>query len=175
MQAIQTIEQLIDSLNDTEPSEQGSVLKRIEIPTADFEEFATWNKGEYTRNCIERTNEYELILICWDAAAITPIHCHDGQDCWVYQLHGNVIERRYASNNGVLSKTNEMNLQAGRMTFMHDRMGYHSIENPNDQKAMTLHLYASPIDECSIYNPKSKRFERVELSYDTNPNVSISA
>jgi len=175
MQAIQTIEQLIESLNDTEPSEQGSVLKRIDIPTEAFEEFATWNKESYTRNCIERTDEYELILLCWDAASITPIHGHGGQDCWVYQLDGKVIERRYQANNGQLDETNRMELNAGRMTYMHDRMGFHSIENPNRTRAMTLHLYASPIDECRIYNPKSKSFERVEMSYDTQSGISISA
>jgi cysteine dioxygenase len=175
MQTIQTIEQLIEALNDTEPSEQGSVLKRIEIPTADFEAYATWKSDGYTRNCIERTNEFELILLCWDAEAITPIHGHGGQDCWVYQVQGTVCEKRYAHQEGQIVETNHMELPQGRMTYMHDRMGFHSIINPTKKRSMTLHLYASPIDECRVYNPEKESFERVELSYDSAPGISISA
>ena len=41
----------------------------------------------------------------------------------------------------------------------------HSIENISTQRAMTLHIYASPIDECKVYNDEKDCFEMKEMSY----------
>ncbi|MGB1103545.1 MAG: cysteine dioxygenase [Crocinitomicaceae bacterium] len=175
MQVIQTIEQLIETLNDTDPSEQGSVLKRIDIPTADFDDFASWKKSGYTRNCIERTKDYELILLCWDQHSGSPVHGHGGQDCWVYQVKGTVCEKRFIKTEEGLVETNFMELKEGRMTYMHDRMGFHSIQNTSDSRAMTLHLYASPIDECRVFNVDKQKFEQVQLNYYSAPGITITA
>lgn len=168
MQPISTIEQLIESFDHCDPSIRARVLKNIEIPVSEFAEFATWSEGDYTRNCIGRTDEFELILLCWDVDAKTPIHGHGGQDCWVYQVDGTVTEKRFTESiNSGLTVTNEMQISAGNLTYMHDRMGYHSIENISSKRAMTLHVYANPIDRCRVYNENIQKFEVKELEYDT--------
>lgn len=175
MKAISTIEQLIESFDDADPSKRASVLKKIEIPTEEFEEYATWTEGGYTRNCIGRTDDFELILLCWDVDAGTPIHGHGGQDCWVYQVAGTVKEKRYTESiSGGLKVTNELSLKAGKLAYMHDRMGYHTIENISGQRAMTLHVYANPIDRCKVYNDKTQRFEIREMEYDTIDGMEIT-
>ena len=167
MSTITTIDQLIESFDDAEPSEQVSVLKRIAIPKSDFEEYATWEKGGYTRNCIARKDGFEFILLCWDAGVATPIHGHGGEDCWVYQVAGSVRERRYVESEFGFKTTNEAILEEGKITYMHDSMGYHTIENIFEQGAMTLHVYASPIDRCKVYNEEKGAFEVAEMEYDT--------
>lgn len=167
MQRIKTIEELIECFDDAEPSEQVSVLKSIEIPTTEFEGFATWNEGGYTRNCIARRDGFEFILLCWSEGASTPIHGHAGQDCWVYQVAGEVRERRYKEVDYGFDVVNEAVLSKGKITYMHDRMGYHTIENVSDGGAMTLHIYANPIDRCKVYNEEKSEFEIKEMEYDS--------
>ncbi len=167
MAAITSIEQLIECFDDAEPSEQVRVLKNIDIPISEFKEFATWTEGEYTRNCLARKEDFEFILLCWDKGAKTPIHGHDDQDCWVYQVDGSVKEKRYKESAESFQVTNESVLNPGRVTYMHDRMGYHSIENIGRQRAMTLHVYAKPIDQCKVYNEEKACFEICEMEYDT--------
>ena len=93
MQSITSIENLIECFDDAEPSEQVSVLKRTNISVSDFEKYASWINGEYSRNCIARRDSFEMILICWDEDAKTPIHDHGGQHCWVLQVSGTITEK----------------------------------------------------------------------------------
>jgi len=165
---IVTIEQLIENLNDADPYEQAGILKQVEIPKAEFESYTSWQTDDYTRNCVHRNDDYELILLCWEIGAKTPIHDHAGEDCWVYQVSGTVKELRYIQNNlGKMEESNSAELTEQKLTYMHDRMGFHSIENISDERAMTLHIYASPISQCNVFNENSELLEKADLVYDT--------
>ncbi|XOV68389.1 MAG: cysteine dioxygenase family protein [Fluviicola sp.] len=165
--SITSLEQLITAFDDADPSEQVSVLKRIDIPVSDFAQYATWSDECYTRNCIARRDGFEFILLCWSPGAVTPIHGHDGQNCWVYQVEGSVREKRYQLSNDRFELTNDMTLDAGKLCYMHDRMGYHSLANESNKQSMTLHIYANPIDRCEVFNEERNRFEVVEMEYDS--------
>ncbi len=164
---ISTIEQLIASFDDAEPSEQVGILKRIDIPVSDFAQYATWSDEGYTRNCIARRDGFEFILLCWSPGAITPIHGHAGQDCWVYGVDGSVREKRYKQTDASFEVTSDMSLEAGKLCYMHDRMGFHTISNETDKQSMTLHVYANPIDRCEVFNEERDCFETVEMQYDS--------
>lgn len=165
--SITTIEQLITSFDDAEPSEQVGILKRIDIPLSDFAQYATWSENGYTRNCIARRDRFEFILLCWNPGSVTPIHGHDGQNCWVYQVEGSIREKRFQQLNDTFELTNDMILDAGKLCYMHDRMGYHSLSNETQQQSMTLHIYANPIDRCEVFNEERNCFESIEMQYDS--------
>lgn len=167
MHSIQSIEELVESLDEASPSEYPSIAKRIEIDEEEYYDYATWVEKSYTRNCIARTDEYELILICWDSGAETSLHGHGGQDCWVYQVAGEMTELRYGKTEGELKLTNEMSFKEGALAYMHDRMGYHILKNKTSQKAMTLHCYMKPVDVCEVYDEEKGKFISRELQYDT--------
>lgn len=167
MNHITTIEQLTETLDNADPLSHAKIMKNITIKASEFEPFATWTKECYTRNCLARTEKYELILLCWEIGAETPIHGHGGENCWVYQVKGTVKEMRFEQNAEVLKLTNQMVLTPGKLTYMNDKMGYHSIKNISNQRAMTLHIYASPIDSCKVYNDEDDCFELKEMSYHT--------
>jgi cysteine dioxygenase len=168
MNHIITVEELAESLDDIDPLKQAKIMKRIQIAAHELEDYATWSENCYTRNCLARTEKYEIILLCWDIGAKTPIHGHGGEDCWVYQVQGTVEEVRLEEQQvGILKETSRMALTPGKLTYMNDRMGYHTIENTSTQRAMTLHIYASPIDYCKVFNNKKDCFEIKEMSYHT--------
>ena len=168
MEAIKSIEELIEKLDHSDISNQGEILKNTNIPLSDFEAYASWDKNTYTRNCIYRTDEYEMILLCWKKGDETPIHGHDDQNCWVYQLEGKLTEIRYEkTESGNLTETNRLQLLPGKLTFMNAAMGYHKLNNDNDLRAMTLHVYVSPIISCEVFNDSTSAFEVKEMKYDT--------
>lgn len=172
---ITSVQQLTQKLDTVAESDRAKVMKQIQISAREFLPFATWNEECYTRNCIARTDEYELILLCWEVGAKTPIHGHGGEDCWVYQIQGTVEEMRYEENGECLRATKCMELTPGKLTYMCDRMGYHSIENTSNHRAMTLHIYASPIDKCKVYNDDIDCFEVKEMSYHTFQGEELAA
>lgn len=174
MDDIDSLQDLIMQLDKAEKTEVPAILNGLQLPKEDFDEFASWCEDGYTRNCVHRTAGYELILLCWSKGCVTPIHDHGGQDCWVYQINGTLTERRYEKNEqGELVETNEMKLLPGALTYMEDRMGYHQLCNESENNGYTLHLYASPIDECDVYNEDTSEFETKEMCYDTCPEELI--
>jgi cysteine dioxygenase len=167
MPYVPTIEKLIEDFEEVEPAKQMRLLKEMNIPKEDFEEFASWEVGGYTRNCIARHENFEFILLCWDAGAKTCIHGHDGQSCWVYQVDGSVTEKRFQPIGNGFELIQDETLDEGDISFMHDRMGYHALENSSSERAMTLHAYVKPIDRCKVFNEELEQFETVEMSYNT--------
>ena len=167
MNHIGTLEELVKALDGADSNGYPKIMKRIQIRESGLSAYATWMEQGYTRNCLYRSPNYELILLCWDIDAQTPIHGHGGEDCWVYQVQGTVEEIRFSEKAGVLHETQRLELAPGKLTYMHDRMGYHSIVNISNQRAMTLHIYASPIDACKVYNDQKDCFEIKEMSYHT--------
>ena len=174
MSNITSLESLIDIFEDLDASEQIKALKKIDIPLNEFKKFATWRAGDYTRNCIVRRDGFEFILLCWDHESTTPIHGHANQDCWVYQVSGEITETRFKEESTGFTVTNQSTISQGEITYMHDRMGYHKIENTSGKRAMTLHVYANPIDKCKVFNEELSKFEVKELAYDSVGEVVMA-
>jgi cysteine dioxygenase len=168
MNSITSIEQLITTLDDCDPSDYIKIANSMRIPLSQFNTYATWKEDGYARNCIERTDKYELVLLCWNEGDKTPIHGHDNQKCWVYQVDGSTSEIRYKEKPcGTLEECNKMDLSTGKLSFMVDDMGYHSLENNSKGRSMTLHLYISPIDKCKVFDDCDENFVLKSMKYDT--------
>ena len=168
MSAIRDLKTFIDTLNATDPAHYAQVVKRLDLAPEAFDGFAFWDADGYTRNCIERTDDYELILLCWSRGDRTPVHGHADQNCWVYQIDGTVHEVRYdLQDDGALRETDRASLEPGDLTYMHDAMGYHHIENVSCGRAMTMHIYAAPIDACEVYSDEANCFEVRSMEYHT--------
>lgn len=167
MTPIKTIDQLVEFLNQAKAKDHPKMLRRIEIPKETFDLYATWTEHGYTRNCLARTDDFELILICWPPGVKTPVHNHSEQDCWMCQISGILNEKRYSTPQGQLNLTQESELKQGQFTYMHDRMGFHSLENKENMRAISLHIYVAPINECQIYDPVNGTLETKVMAYDT--------
>jgi cysteine dioxygenase len=171
MNQITSLPELIETLNECDPQDYVKIAANMNLPKDEFEDYAFWNDDCYARNCIERTDVFELILICWKPGDETPVHGHDEQKCWIYQVDGNMYEERFQEEDGELVSCNQMVLSPGRLSYMEDGMGYHSLENKSSDDSMTLHLYISPIDCCQVFDPSEEEFCEKELKYDSFKGV----
>jgi len=170
--SITSIKQLVRTLNEIENHDDyKKVVKRLEIPLQEYEKYAFFSPDDYSRNCIARTEDYELLLLCWDAAQETQIHCHNKQECWVYVVQGAFLEERYVeSQDGkeLIDLKDRLQLKENEISYMNDEMGYHMLANANEKgRSISLHLYMNPIDECKVYNSESGEFEIKKLEYDS--------
>lgn len=171
------IPQLIDYLNNADFQGYKKVAGLLNIPLEDWAPYALFSEEKYTRNCVARTEAYELVLLCWEPGQITPVHCHNDQECWVHVVQGNFVEQRYRSkeDNAPLSPDQELHLMTERTSYMNDGMGYHLLKNSAEGRSMSLHLYAAPIDRCRIYNEELTQFEWRELSYHSMNGELVAA
>ena len=172
MNTINTLSKLLEALKDCEPKDYVKIVGNMQLPKDDFKKYAYWKQDGYTRNCIERTEIFELVLICWNPGDKSAVHGHDDQRCWVYQVDGVINERRFTMDEaGKLEERQHLELSPHRLSYMEDEMGFHSLENRSNERAMTLHLYISPIDYCKVFNPSEEQFDTKELKYDSYKGV----
>lgn len=168
MENITSLNRLIEVLKQSEAENYVAVAKNMNIPASDFEKYAHWKEDTYARNCIIKTPEFELILICWKKGDYTPIHGHNEQKCWVYLVDGEMTELRYKSDEqGNLTECNKLQMKAGNLSYMDDKMGFHLLKNSEEQKSMTLHLYMKPISNCLVFNDVNKCFEDRRFTFHT--------
>lgn len=166
MQKINSLSKLLELLPICKNEDFKKLASYLTIPASDLLEYATWENSNYTRNCIQRTDQYELILLCWEEGQETEIHCHGGEECWVYLAQGKLHEKRFTFEDE-LSLKNEFKMEKEGLSYMNDELGYHSLHNVANGRSMSLHLYVGPIDECTIYDDEQEEFIPKELSYDT--------
>ena len=165
MTIINTLKDLLSNLDSSTKDEYAAIGANLDIPLSELEKFMFWNKDHYARNCIVRTDHYELILLCWEKGQETPIHCHGGEECWVYVMDGKLKEGHFHLEDGqpVLESTEVMS--TGEKSFMCDELGYHKLHNVSDGRSMSLHLYMDPIDQCTKFDKSNNIFKAVDLTY----------
>lgn len=176
MKTIKSLDQLLETLPQCSGQEYVDIARNMEIPLEDFRPYAFFASDTYTRNCIDRREGYELLLLCWEEGQETPVHCHGGEECWVYTLLGKIQEYRVEEREdgkGLRILRDEM-MHEGGISYMNDNMGFHSLHNRSKGRAMTLHLYMNPIDRCRVYDESKGKFEYTELEYHSENGEPVS-
>ena len=169
MKSLENIQKLLQSLSQSPTEDYNTILKNFDFESVDFSSSESWSNDCYTRNCLFRDADFELILICWEQGQETAVHGHDGEDCWVYLLEGEMEEVFFKINDDkALQEVGSHKIQPNQLTFMNDKVGFHKLKNCNKSgKSMSLHLYAKPIENCVSFDETTQSFIQRELSYDT--------
>ena len=170
IKTIASLDELVTALQNGTKATYNSIIQSAQLTKEDFNEFATWSKSCYTRNCIANNDDFELILLCWAPRQCTPIHDHGGEECWVTIIDGEFQETLYSHEEpGRLKELKTIVSSPGDITYMCDFMGFHNIKNLSDSRSMSLHFYAKPIRSCNTYCETSKELVNKDLMYDTFP------
>lgn len=168
MKSLENIQELIKLLSESPKTHYNSVLHNFDFDAIDFKSFESWASEKYTRNCLYKDEQFELLLICWDAGQETSIHNHDGEDCWVCVLRGEMEEVFYSldQSNGLKEEGSRFILPH-QLSFMNDKIGLHKLVNSYQGKSVSLHVYAKPIKQCHFYCETSEQFISRKLNYDS--------
>ncbi len=169
------LEKFIALLSYSELKDYNTIFETFDFKSINFKPYETWSSEKYTRNCLYRDTNFELILICWNEGQETPVHNHDGEDCWVHLLQGEMQEVFYNLDlyNTVVEEDFQIIL-AKQTSHINDKIGLHKLKNNSEGKTMSLHLYAKPIDQCRSYDEDSGGFVENQLSYDTDNGVKTT-
>jgi len=172
LETILTLSELITELSESSKDNYKSIFKNLKLNADELEGFANWSSQSYMRNGIYKDDCFELILICWEEGQETSIHCHGGEECWVYLLDGEVQEVFYGLDESEnLITIGARSLHKNQDSYINDSIGFHKLKNNTKGRTMSLHLYAKPIENCTFYDQVSETFVEKKLSYDTFKNV----
>ena len=161
---------------DLAPESVLELLSGWEVPESSLRPFVNFREDKYARNLVHRSTLFDVIVLCWKPGQATPIHDHSGQCGWVRVLRGKMRERLFALGDSRLDCTSTGVVTAGPTVVGVDReRAIHALDNPLDEgaheDAVTLHLYSRPHDTCNRYDPQTGARERVQLQFDTQPDL----
>jgi cysteine dioxygenase len=125
-------------------------LLDLNIDLKGLEKYLGYTDNGYQRNVIKKTENYELVLICWKAGQKTPIHNHNGSDCAFLILEGISTESIYEIQSERLFNTKTRRYSPGEVCAA-DEPDIHRISNDEDSNLVNLHLYSPPLAEFKIY------------------------
>ena len=143
-------------------------LGRYAREHVDWRPWALFDEVSYTRNLVARDERFELMILCWGPGQVSPIHNHEGQDCWMAVLEGDIEEVRYPTPTqdaaGPLEPSGSQVFGRGQVAFIRDDIGLHLVRSAaSDRGGVSLHLYAAPYDACNVYCPDTGRVTRRAL------------
>lgn len=174
--ALLTASRFLDFLISLRDSDFKSERVNLFLKNKRFEEdtflpFIHFRDDTYGRNLVYKNRFFELSVLTWLPEHRTPIHDHAGQRCWMFIDSGELTVKNFA-----FPRTDEFQLkplgpvevlEAGERVYVDDSLSLHSITNASSRPAVSVHLYAGPIESCRVYNEATRRLEKKELSYLT--------
>lgn len=107
----------------------------------------------YKRNCIARSEWFELLACCWRSGDRTPIHDHRGVSCAFRIIEGLGTETRFTQTaSGLLCATESIAMPAGYVCAAEDS-DIHQVANMQapGTDLVTLHIYSPPIRQMHTY------------------------
>lgn len=164
-------------------------LVAYEIRADELERYKSWLPDRHTRNKIFRNDMIEVMLICWPAGAVTPLHTHNGQLGWMTMIEGKLLVENYRKldcnrpeNQQVVGMdclagatkiemehlVNELAVPGGPLNTVDKTQTIHRIRNLAEwnQGAVSMHVYSRPIDSCVVFDMEQQICYRRELKYD---------
>ncbi|WP_257459995.1 ATP-binding cassette domain-containing protein [Archangium lipolyticum] len=139
------------------------------------EPFALLRDGKYTRTLVYRDEDLEVLVLGWGRNARAPIHGHDGQECFLMTVAGELEVADYRLVAGGQEPGYALVERIGpRRTLLPGAMDHRSPEEElhsvrtgaRSGFAISLHIYSRPIDSCLIYDPRRSSCELRQLHYD---------
>ncbi|MFP2933232.1 cysteine dioxygenase [Pyxidicoccus sp. 3LG] len=152
----------------------GARLEGLVVEPSSLRPYLHFLRGRYTRNLVYRDARLEVIVNCWDSETASPIHDHDGQECWFSIQAGTFMLENYARVSGGWEPGPARlgppvvvgPVGVGHVDFRCPEEPIHRViarEGPG----VSLHVYAGPVASCLVFDPKRQRCALRQLRYDS--------
>jgi cysteine dioxygenase len=135
-----------------------SLLRSYVSDPAEWSKYAYANPAkQYTRNLVREVHGlFNLLMLVWTPGKMSPVHDHADAHCLMKVLQGDLVETRFAfprspGRGGKLTQTAKAQYRQGKVTYMADRLGLHSIANPSmSGYAVSLHCKSMLVFVCEM-------------------------
>ncbi len=165
---IERMDQAVDECKECEKRTCRAVKEVLEAHIQPEEPFLPieclrTSGNSYARNLLHRDprGRYSIIVMVWDQGQGTPIHDHGGLWCveCVYQGRIRVKSFDYKDVPGHdmvrFEQTGQIIAGIGEAGALIPPFDYHTIDNPFDKAAATVHVYGGEMDFCNTFEQQS--------------------
>ena len=157
-----------------DPASIATLLDGVSVESSTLERYLHFVSGRYTRNLIHRDATFELLALCWDEGTFSPVHNHSGQDCWFMVQEGQFCLDGFAIREGGLEPgparldrvDSQHRVSHGALDHRGPLKDIHQVKvSKGNPRAVSLHVYAKPFDDCLVYDLKHHCCSRQPLKY----------
>ena len=127
---------------------------------------------DYARNLVVRTIEFELLVLCWRRDQHSTIHDHDGSLNAISVHRGELTSRLYSPAAGMAPRAtgpvtliDEQRMRPGQGLAGIGRKGIHELANTGEEDLVTVHVYAPPLMQLTVYSEDAPGTEMRALRY----------
>ncbi len=144
----------------------------------ELERHVSWEPDRYTRHLVYLDERFQVMVLCWQVGALTPVHDHAGQRCWMTLERGRIEVADFLwKEDGGAPKLMSAEVVGGESGDVHiDRCAsVHRIANLAEwgERAISLHVYSRPFSCCGVYCCQTGKRDDLTLSFDSiGPLVS---
>ena len=127
-------------------------------------------KDSYARNLVCRTPRFDMLVLCWKPGHVTTIHDHAGSlnvtRVFQGQLTSRIFEAYERPKPGsiLVRQVDEARLNKSAFSAV-DYGEIHQLANTSNDDLITVHVYARPLKDITVYEPASGEAKRVTLRY----------
>ncbi len=145
MKTMETLQQLIQNLN-REIREKGidNALDLLNHFTQyvgdDWQSHYRTDKHEFQYSVLHKDEHLKLVLIYWNAYSKSEKHGHMKGGGLMRVLSGEIVETRFHPEDQETA-IGSFRYAEGDLSYIHDALAYHVVENREHQPAVSLHLY----------------------------------
>jgi len=173
------VERLRTACDPPSPAAVEDVLARFRPSAGALAPHVRFQDDRYARVRLHRSQAFELLLLAWEPGQATPIHDHDGQAGWFTVLEGRLSVQEFERDGGPADLRDlvaDAETEAGRITLRPGRTyvvdagrtvaeagapeTIHRV-GASGRRAVSLHLYAGPLDSLVIFDEQRGTARRV--------------
>jgi len=144
-----------------------SYLSHYKLSEGTLDDYVKFKEEKYTRHLVHKDEDFEILIVCWQAGQKAPIHGHEGEKCWMRVESGKLQVCNYQLDSPQPLALTMTELVNGEKGFLDGPADIHSVENCFEEAAISLHLYAKPFTQCDVYNLDEGTINSVQLAYDS--------
>ncbi len=163
------LEHLIQQLNSkVENNDRVNVFEFFPLlknySSEDWKAALEVDNGHPKTTVLFQDEQLKVILIYWDSFQKSKKHGHQNGGGLIKVLSGTVIESLFdpTDSDHMIGK---QRYTAGNITFIHDDIAHHIVENPSRMPAVSLHIYSpaiyipdfAPVNNTIPYEPLKLR------------------
>lgn len=130
------------------------------------------SRRSYARTLLHRCENFEILVLHWKPQSVSAIHDHGGSRCWFAVAEGtmgveNFVRRDSGATPGYAQIEFEGRelLSSGAIDHRNDDVHLHRCF-AGDEQAVTLHVYANPIERFHTFDERAHRCSDASSTYD---------
>ena len=142
------------------------LLEGFKPDMSDVTPYIHFTENRYSRNLVKKTNNYEVLVLCWRPGQRSPIHDHGNSICGVCTVAGELSADNYRRTAaGHIRADYSEDFPAGSLLTI-QTSEIHQVSNlQSSSDLISLHFYVAPLENNLVYSVMEPTYEVNRLFY----------